>query len=700
MVEKIEADLFGFKFTIETGKLAKQANGSVLIRSGDSVVLVAVTQSKNPLETDFFPLTVEYRERAYAAGKIPGGFIKRESKPNTKEILVSRLIDRPIRPLFPEGFRNEVQIAPQVLSTDNINPPDVLAMIGSSAALAISDIPFNGPTGSVRIGKVDGEYIINPTYELIAKSSINLVAAGTKNGITMVESFSNEVAEDEILEALKIGHEAIKQIIAIQETLALKCGKAKKDISLFVINEDIKKAVREYIIEDLKAALKISEKLSLYKKLDELKLKTSDHFKEIFPEKDKEVMEVFSEMERELFRTRILKEKLRCDGRGLKDIRPISIEVGLLPRTHGSALFTRGETQALAVVTLGTSVDEQIIDDIEGDRRETFLLHYNFPPFSVGETGRFMGPGRREIGHGHLAEMALRAVLPDKEGFPYTIRIVSEILESNGSSSMATVCGGSLALMDAGVQIKRSVAGIAMGLIKENDDIAILSDILGMEDHLGDMDFKVAGTEKGITSLQMDIKIDSVSLNILTQALNEAKEGRMRILEKMQDVMSSPRGKLSSYAPRIVTIYINKEKIKDVIGPGGKIIRNIIEETGVKIDIEDDGKVVIASAVEKDIDRAMEMIKYLTEDVEVGKLYMGKVMRIVAFGAFVEVLPGKEGLVHISQLADYHVKEVSEIVKEGDEILVKVLEIDKQGRINLSRKAAMGEDEKSKKHDR
>ncbi|MBI5418374.1 polyribonucleotide nucleotidyltransferase [Candidatus Poribacteria bacterium] len=697
MIQKVEADIFGFKFSIETGKMAKQASGSVLVYSGDSVVLAAATASAKPLDTDFFPLTVEYREKSYAAGKIPGGFFKREGRPTTKEILVSRLIDRPIRPLFPDGFRNEVQIVPQVLSTDNINPPDILAMIGSSAALAISEIPFNGPTGSVRVGKLDNKFIINPTYELIEKSSINLVVSGTKNAITMVESFSHEVSEQEILEALRFSHEAIKQIIAVQEQLVAKCGKPKKQVTLFVVDAEIKKTVRDYIIEDLKAALEITEKLALYSKLDELKTKTNEHFKEILPEKEKEVSEVFGEIERELFRNRILNEKIRCDSRGLEDIRPISIEIGLLPRTHGSSLFTRGETQALATVTLGTSVDEQIIDDIEGDRREPFLLHYNFPPFSVGETGRFSGPGRREIGHGHLAEMSIRAILPKPESFPYTMRVVSEILESNGSSSMATVCSGSLALMDAGVPIKAPVAGIAMGLIKEDARVAVLTDILGMEDHLGDMDFKVAGTEKGITALQMDIKIDGVTFDIIEQALNDARKVRLTILEKMNKIISSPRTNLSAYAPRITTLYISKEKIKDVIGPGGKIIRNIIEETGVKIDIEDDGKIVIASTEEKGTQKAIEMIKNLTEDVEVGKIYLGKVMRVVAFGAFVEVLPGKEGLVHISQLADFHVKEVGEIVKEGDEVLVKVIEIDKQGRVNLSRKAALGETEKEKK---
>ncbi|MBI5206506.1 MAG: polyribonucleotide nucleotidyltransferase [Candidatus Firestonebacteria bacterium] len=696
MVEKVETDLYGFKFSIETGRLAKQASGSVLVSSGDTAVLVAVTVSQEPKDTDFFPLTVEYRERSYAAGKIPGGFIKREGRPTTKEILVSRLIDRPVRPLFPDGFRNEVQIVPQVLSADNINPPDILAMIGSSAALAISDIPFNGPTGAVRVGKIDDQYIINPKYELLEKSSINLIVAGTKNAITMVESFSSEVSENDILKALEFGHEAIKQIIAVQETLVAKCGKPKREIPLFVIEEEIDKAVREYITQELKDALRIKEKLTLYSKVDELKNKTSEYFVKIFPEKEKDVLEVFSKVESELFRSRILNEKIRSDGRDLKEVRPISIEIGVLPRTHGSGLFTRGETQALVIATLGTSVDEQIIDDIEGDRKEHFLLHYNFPPFSVGETGRFVGPGRREIGHGHLAEMALRPVIPNPEQFPYTIRIVSEILESNGSSSMATVCGGSLCMMDAGIPIKSPVAGVAMGLIKEENKTAILTDIMGIEDHLGDMDFKVAGTEKGITALQMDIKIEGITFEIIKQVLLEAYHGRMFVLEKMNEVISAPRQELSSYAPRITTFYIDKDKIRDVIGPGGKAIKNIIEETGVKIDIEDDGKIVIASIDEKGTERALEMIKYLTEDAEVGKIYLGKVMRIVAFGAFVEVLPGKEGLVHISKLAEHHVKEVTDVVKEGDEILVKVIEIDKQGRINLSRKDAISESEKDK----
>lgn len=682
-MKKMELELGGRKLVIESGRFARQANGAVLVTYGETVVLttaVMANEAKNDI--DFFPLTVEYREKAYAAGKIPGGFFKREGRPATKEVLTSRLVDRPLRPLFPKGFKNEVQIISVVLSVDAVNPPDVLSIIGASAALTSSDIPFYGPVGAVRVGMVDNRFVLNPSYDEMKNGSLNIVIVGKKDAILMVEAEANEVSEDVIIDAVNFAKPFISEIIKFQEEFAIGLAKSKKDVPIFSIPEEFRLKVDNFAREKMKDAIDTSE----------LEREAIENFKSDNEDENIAVMvkNVLEDMERDVVRNRILSEGKRTDGRSLKDIRPITCEVSVLPRTHGSSVFTRGQTQSLAVITLGTTQDEQRMDDLEGEYTESFMLHYNFPPFSVGEVGKFFAPGRREIGHGALAHKALKAVLPDAERFPYTIRIVSEILESNGSSSMATVCAGTLGLMDAGVPIKSPVAGIAMGLIKEGSKVVILSDILGEEDHLGDMDFKVAGTMNGITALQMDIKIDGVDENIMRSALSQAKDGRLFILQKMAESISAPRADISSYAPRIVIMQIDPAKIKDVIGPGGKIIRGIIEQTGVEIDIKDSGQVYIASVSVESAKMAQDMVEYLTRDVIVGEIYKGKVMRIVNFGAFVEILPGKEGLVHISQLADHHVKTVEDVVKEGEEILVKVVEIDSQGRINLSRKAALG----------
>lgn len=680
-MKKMELELGGRKLVIESGRFARQANGAVLVTYGETVVLTtAVMANEARDDIDFFPLTVEYREKAYAAGKIPGGFFKREGRPATKEVLTSRLVDRPLRPLFPKGFKNEVQIISVVLSVDAVNPPDVLSIIGASAALTSSDIPFCGPVGAVRIGMVDGKFVLNPSYDEMKNGNLNIVIVGKKDAILMVEAEANEVGEDVIIDAVNFAKPFISEIIKFQEEFAVGLAKSKKDVPIFSIPEEFRLKVDNFAREKMKDALDTSE----------LERETIENFKSDNEDENIAVMvkNVLEDMERDVVRNRILNEGKRTDGRSLKDIRPITCEVSVLPRTHGSSVFTRGQTQSLAVVTLGTTQDEQRMDDLEGEYTESFMLHYNFPPFSVGEVGKFFAPGRREIGHGALAHKALKAVLPDAERFPYTIRIVSEILESNGSSSMATVCAGTLGLMDAGVPIKSPVAGIAMGLIKEGSKVVILSDILGEEDHLGDMDFKVAGTKDGITALQMDIKIDGVDENVMRSALGQAKDGRLFILQKMAESISAPRADISSYAPRIVIMQIDPAKIKDVIGPGGKIIRGIIEQTGVEIDIKDSGQVYIASVSVESAKMAQDMVEYLTRDVIVGEIYNGKVMRVVNFGAFVEILPGKEGLVHISQLADHHVKNVEDVVKEGEEILVKVIEIDSQGRINLSRKAA------------
>jgi len=684
---------------ISSGKLAKQANGAVLVRYGDTVVLVTTTASAQPREgIDFFPLTVDFEERLYAAGKIPGGFIKREGRPSEKAILSSRLIDRPIRPLFPEGFRNDVQIVAVVFSADQENPPEIPALVGASTALMISDIPFSGPIGAVRVGRINEELIINPTYSQLLASELDLVIAGTEDAIMMVEAGAKEVSEEVMLEAMKKGHEAIKEIVAFQNKIAAEIGLPKREIFLYQPAPDIEAKVREYATEKLKEAIQNADKLARKEKMKEVKDQAKNYFAEIYPDQMKDVAEVLSKIIKEEVRKMICVNKIRPDGRALDEIRQITCAIGLLPRTHGSGLFTRGQTQVLTVTTLGAVGDEQIIDGLGDEESKRYMHHYNFPPYSVGETRPLRGPGRREIGHGALAERALEPMIPSDTTFPYTIRLVSEVLESNGSSSMASVCGSTLSLMDAGVPLKAPVAGVAMGLMKVEDHVSILTDIQGLEDDLGDMDFKVAGTAEGITAIQMDIKIKGISEMILRQALEQARKGRLFILNKMLEVIQNPREQLSPYAPRIITIEIDPEKIRHVIGPGGKTIRKIIEETGVKIDIEEDGRVFIASTNGEAGDKALKMIEILIKDVEIGEIYLGKVVKITNFGAFTEVLPGKEGLVHISQLADERVNKVEDVVKVGDEILVKVMEIDKQGKISLSRKAVWKEENKENKN--
>ncbi len=691
MSHRVSLELSGRTLTIETGKMAKQANGAVTVSYGDTVVLVAsVSPSDVPEKKDYFPLMVDYREKTSAAGKFPGGYIKREGRPTEKEILTARLTDRPVRPLFPDGYYNEVQITASVLSADDENDPDVLAVIGASASLVVSDIPFLGPVGCVRVGLVDGQFVINPTHAQLETSQIELVVAGTAKAVTMVEGFAKEVNEETMIKAVLAGHEAIKQIAAIQEELRALAGQPKRDPVLFTVDKELYDRMETMLGSRLEKALVIKEK---GKRQQEMKTMFDEAVAALKAEKpeleDFHLSLAFSEMERNLNRRLILDKNLRSDGRGPKDIRPIQCDVGILPRTHGSALFTRGETQALAITTLGSADDEQKMESLVGEMSKRFMLHYNFPPFSVGETGPMRGPGRREIGHGNLAERALSAVLPAEEAFPYTIRIVSDILESNGSSSMASVCGGTLSLMDAGVPVKGPVAGIAMGMVSEGDKFVILSDILGSEDATGAMDFKVAGTKDGITAFQLDIKTEGINEQIMRVALEQAREGRLHILAKMAQTLGAPRESLSVYAPRIISLQIPVDKIGTVIGPGGKMIKKSVEETGVEINIDDDGVVRIACTSKGNAQKAVEMIQRLTAEVEVGKLYKGIVKNIMEFGAFVEVLPGKEGLVHISKLAEGHVKKVEDVTKIGDEMMVKVTEIDERGRINLSRRAAM-----------
>jgi polyribonucleotide nucleotidyltransferase len=692
MFKKIELDFHGRPLTIEVGRVAKQADGAAWVRYGETVVLVtAVAARELKLETDFFPLTVDYQEKTFAAGKIPGGFFKREGRASEKEILTCRLIDRSIRPLFVEGLRCETQVIATVLSADRENDPDVVAMLGASAALHVSDIPFNGPIAGVRVGRIDGKWVINPTQSELQESDTDIFLSGSKDAIVMVEGGARMVAEDQILEGLFAGHQAIQPLLEIQEQLRRELGKAKRHVPLAELDAGIVGRVEELALAKLEQAIEIPEKQERYKRLAEVKAEVVTQVAAEFAGKDRHIKGAFDELKRKMFRGLVIKRERRIDGRGLKDIRPISCEVEVLPRTHGSALFTRGETQALVVATLGTASDEQRVDALLGEHFKKFMLHYNFPPFSVGEVKFLRGPGRREIGHGNLAERALLPVLPSEESFPYTIRVVSEILESNGSTSMATVCGGSLSLMDAGVPVSAPVAGIAMGLIKDGEHVRVLSDILGDEDHLGDMDFKVAGTPDGVTSLQMDIKISGVSREIMSQALHQAKEGRLHILNAMNGTLDSPRTAVSGHAPRIITLRVKPDKIREIIGPGGKVIRGIIEATGVKIDVEDDGSVTIASSDEVAARKAIEMIQRIAAEAEVGKIYKGTVRKIVEFGAFVEILPGTDGLVHISQLAPEHVRKVSDVLKEGDEVMVKVLEIDRQGKIRLSRKEALEE---------
>ena len=685
-----EMELGGRTLTIETGKMAKQASGTVLARYGDTAVLVTATASAEPREgIDFFPLTVDYEEKLYSVGKIPGGFIKREGRPSESAILFSRLLDRPIRPLFAEGFRNDVQIVATVLSVEQDNAPEITAMIGASAALSLSDIPFNGPIGGVRVGRVNGQFIINPTVEQMEQSDLNLAVAGTADAISMVEAGANELPEDVILEAILFGHEEIKRIVAFVNDMVAVAGKPKREIALFSVPEDMEQAVKEYISDKLNEAVRNADKHSRDAAVDAVKAEAMEHFAEIYPEEDKKLSYIMHKTLQNIVRHMITDEKIRPDGRGIEEVRPITCEVDLLARTHGSALFTRGQTQALTITTLGAIGDEQILDGLGTEESKRYMHHYNFPAFSVGETRPSRGPGRREIGHGALAERALVPMIPSEDVFPYTIRLVSEILESNGSSSMASVCGSTMSLMSAGVPIKRPVSGVAMGLVKEGDNYTILTDIQGMEDALGDMDFKVAGTTEGVTAIQMDIKIEGLTKEILTDALAQARRGRMHILGKMLEAIDQPREELSPYAPRIITLQIHPDKIRDVIGPGGKIIKKIIEETGVKIDIEDDGKTFIAAVDMEAGKKAVKMIEDLVREVEVGETYEGKVTRIMNFGAFVEVLPGKEGLVHISQLAKERVEKVEDVVAIGDVVKVKVIEIDRQGRVNLSRKVLL-----------
>ncbi len=692
MIKKVELDFHGRPLSIEIGRVAKQADGAALVRYGETVVLVTAVAAKElKLDTDFFPLTVDYQEKTFAAGKFPGGFFKREGRPSEKEILTCRLVDRAIRPLFSEGLRCETQVIATVLSADRENDPDVVAMLGTSIALHVSDIPFNGPLAGVRIGRIDGQWVINPTQSQLRDSDTDIFLSGSRDAIVMVEGGARMVPEDEILEALFAGHEAIQPLLQIQEEIRREIGKPKRHVPLAELNSGVVKRVEELALAKLKQAIEIPEKLERYKRIGEVKGEVVGQALEELPDKEKDIKGAFDELKRKTFRDLVIEQERRIDGRGLKDIRPITCEVEVLPRTHGSALFTRGETQALVVTTLGTASDEQKIDALIGEHYKKFMLHYNFPPFSVGEVKFLRGPSRREIGHGNLAERALLPVLPPEESFPYTVRIVSEILESNGSTSMATVCGGSLSMMDAGVPVAAPVAGIAMGLIKEGEHVRVLSDILGDEDHLGDMDFKVAGTPEGITSLQMDIKISGVNREIMRQALHQAKEGRLHILGIMGATMASHRANVSGHAPRIITLKVKPDKIREIIGPGGKVIRGIIEATGVKMDVEDDGTVMIASSDEAASRKAIEMVQRIAAEAEIGKIYKGTVRKIVDFGAFVEILPGTDGLVHISQLAPERVRRVSDVLKEGDEVMVKVLEIDRQGKIRLSRKEALQE---------
>jgi polyribonucleotide nucleotidyltransferase len=679
----------------ETGKLAKQAGGSVMVRFGDSVVLVTACRAANPREgIDFLPLTVDYREYTYASGRIPGGFFKREGKPAEKEVLTSRCIDRPTRPLFPAGWRYETQIIALVLSADQENDTDVLAITGASVALALSEIPFEKTIAGVRIGLVGGTYIVNPTFQQRKESKLDLVVAGSNDGLVMVEAGAREVTEEEVVQALETAHAAIKQIVAAIDDLAREVGKKKMTVARKEIGHSFYREVEEKIFVPLSEAMRIRGKLENYDRVDEALKDLVASIPEDEIERKVEAKAIFKELKEKVLREEVLTHGVRLDGRKFDEVRPIWIETGVLPRTHGSAVFTRGETQALVTCTLGTADDAQKIESFEGETWKSFMLHYNFPPFSVGEVGFMRGPGRREVGHGALAERSLTPLMPAEDQFPYTVRIVSDILESNGSSSMASVCGGSLAMMDAGVPIKSAVAGIAMGLVmdEKTGKYAVLSDIAGAEDHYGDMDFKVAGTADGITALQMDIKVGGITTEVMRKALDQARHGRLHILEKMREALAAPRQSISAFAPRIVTIRIPVDKIRDVIGPGGKMIRSIIERTGVKIDVEDDGRVNVASADSASAQKAISIIQELTATPEINKTYLGKVQRITDFGAFVEIMPGTDGLLHVSEIANHRVKDVRDELKEGEQILVKVINIDPTGKIRLSRKALLQEE--------
>ena len=692
MVISKEIELGGRLLKIETGRLARQAGGSALVQYGETVVLCTAVSAETEMEgIDFFPLQVEYREKTAAVGKIPGGFFKREGKPSEKEVLSARLIDRPIRPLFPENYKCETQVVCSVYSSDKENDADVLGAVGASAALMISDIPFDGPVGEVRVGRVNGEFVINPTQTQLDSSDMDLVVAGTEDSVVMVEGEAKEVSEADVLSAIKLAHENIKSLCKMQIALREECGKPKREVKPVEKNEELFNEVKALCFEKLKELDRtVMTKEERHNKNKALYESVQEALKEKYPEQEDKISVIYGDFQYEDMRTMILDESKRLDGRGTTDIRPITCEVGVMPRNHGSSLFTRGETQSLTSLTLGTKMDEQIIDGLFEESKKTFMLHYNFPPFSVGETGRIGGPGRREIGHGYLAERSLKNMLPDEADFPYTIRLVSDILESNGSSSMATVCAGSLALMDGGVHIKRPVAGIAMGLIKEGDKVAVLSDILGSEDHFGDMDFKVCGTTEGITGFQMDIKIKGISFEIMEQALNQAKEGRMHILGIMAQALPEARESISSYAPHLYTLMVPVEMIGAVIGPGGKSIRHIIEKSGAEINIEDDGKVVIAAVSGESAKIAQSMIEKIVEVPVKGKIYTGIVTKTTDFGAFVEIIPGKEGLLHISQIDIKRINRVEDVLKRGDEVVVKLLDVDPEtGKMSLSRKVLM-----------
>src|SRR5579872_6286449 len=694
MKHDVSVQLTGGKsLSFETGRLAKQAHGAAVVRSGDNLVLATAVANQEPREgIDFFPLTVDYREYTYAGGRIPGGFIKREGRPSEREILTSRQIDRPIRPLFPEGFRCETQVIALVLSADTENDPDVVAINGASAALTISDIPFQGPIGAVRVGLIDGQFIVNPTYAEMRDSLVNIMVVGTADGIVMIESGAKEVKEETVVDAIEFGHTEIKKICAAINELREKAGKAKRKVEPPEFDQAYYDQLKKKIGSQLGDALDTHKhpKLESYTLVKEIKKAQLASIPEDDEDAQKKLERYYEILRERLFRDQVLNERRRPDARAFDQIRDIWIEVGILPRTHGSAIFTRGETQALVTTTLGTSDDMQRLEVFEGEAKKRFMLHYNFPPFSVGEVAFLRGAGRREIGHGALAERAVSAVLPSEEKWPYAMRVVSDILESNGSSSMATVCGAALSLMDAGVPLKAPVAGVAMGLVKEGDDYAILTDIAGAEDHYGDMDFKVAGTKDGITALQMDIKVMGITAQIMREALSQAQRGRMFILDKMNEALSGHREKVSAYAPRIYTLQIPVDKIRDVIGPGGKMIRSIIEQTGVKIDVEDSGKVNVASNDEASANKALQIIRDLTATAEVGKTYLGKVTRLADFGAFVEIIPGTEGLLHISEVAEHRIADVRDELKEGDQVLVKVLAVE-GNRIRLSRKAILKE---------
>lgn len=694
MYKKVEVEIGGRILAIETGKIAKQANGSVVVTYGDSVVLVTATAAKvGRPDIDFFPLTVEYQERFYAVGKIPGSYFRREiGRPTEKETLSSRFIDRPLRPLFAPGYRNETQIIATVLSADRMNDPDIMAMVGASAALTVSDIPFLGPIAGVRVGYVDGQYVLNPSKEELTRSRLDLIVAGSRNAVVMVEGGADNLSEDEVLSGVYFGHQGLQPLLDIQEELRREVGRTKLAVTAPVVNEALQARIAAMAAEKMQKVVTTADKMARSDLFQELE-------KEMLAELEKEegfadqreAKELLHDLNKTLMRDMIIKDGKRIDGRSFADIRPIASEIAILPRAHGSALFTRGETQALVTATLGSGEDEQRVETLEGMENLPFMLHYNFPPFCVGEVRFMRGPSRRDIGHGALATRAIQAILPEVGTFPYTIRIVSDVMESNGSSSMATVCGGCLSLMDAGVPIKQPVSGVAMGLIKDGDTVAVLSDILGDEDHLGDMDFKVCGTADGITALQMDIKIEGISREIMTSALAQAKAGRLHILAKMAEAIKEPRAVLPEHAPKIFTMQINPDKIRDLIGPGGKMIKSITAEYAVKIDVEDSGKVMIFAPDGIVGQKVYDRVHEITAEVEIGKIYKGKVQKIVDFGAFVEILPGTDGLVHISELDDKRVEKVTDVLQEGDEVMVKVLNVDQRGKIRLSRKAAMAE---------